>query len=30
MKEGYNTQYTVHPGGDKLYKDIRRFIGGRI
>ncbi|XP_031099834.1 uncharacterized protein LOC116004033 [Ipomoea triloba] len=24
MKEGYYTPYSVHPGGDKLYKDLKQ------
>ncbi|XP_048497974.1 uncharacterized protein LOC125496531 [Beta vulgaris subsp. vulgaris] len=23
MKEGHNTTYSIHPGGDKLYKDFK-------
>lgn len=23
MKEGHNTTYSIHPGGDKLYKDLK-------
>ncbi|CAH9133351.1 unnamed protein product, partial [Cuscuta epithymum] len=23
MEEGHNTPYSVHPGGDKLYKDLK-------
>ena len=28
MEEGHNTPYLIHPGGDKLYKDLKRCIGG--
>ncbi|XP_021757320.1 uncharacterized protein LOC110722353 [Chenopodium quinoa] len=24
MEEGHNTPYSVHPGGDKLYKDLKK------
>ena len=24
MREGHNTPYSVHPGGDKLYKDLKQ------
>ncbi|XP_056698309.1 uncharacterized protein [Spinacia oleracea] len=24
MEEGQNTPYSVHPGGDKLYKDLKK------
>ncbi|XP_021751348.1 uncharacterized protein LOC110717016 [Chenopodium quinoa] len=25
MEEGHNTLYSVHPGGDKLYKDLKKI-----
>ena len=24
MKEAHSTPYSVHPGGDKLYKDLKK------
>ena len=24
MEEGHNTPYSIHPGGDKLYKDLKK------
>ncbi|XP_019194766.1 PREDICTED: uncharacterized protein LOC109188591 [Ipomoea nil] len=26
LEEGHNTPYSVHPGGDKLYKDVKGFF----
>lgn len=26
MSEGHNTTYSVHPGGDKLYKDLKKMF----
>lgn len=26
MGEGHNTPYSVHPGGDKLYKDLKKHF----
>ena len=28
MKEGHHSCYSIHPGGDKLYKDLKSRIGG--
>ncbi|GJU74775.1 putative reverse transcriptase domain-containing protein [Tanacetum coccineum] len=29
MDEAYNSKYSVHPGADKMYNDLRDSIGGR-
>ena len=29
MREAHNTRYSVHPGSDKMYLDLKSYTGGR-
>ena len=26
LKEAHNSNYSIHPGGDKLYKDLKEYF----
>jgi len=30
LGEAYNTRYSVHPSGTKMYRDLREDFGGTI